>query len=858
MQENYELVQRGFRILVGSMSSYIGQTLNKIYGDEWWNELLSTLQYPKDLPTKGTYDELVDSLDIANCLRIIDWMWGPVFRNHLTPSSRAWSKELMGLRNSVAHYGQQDLDQPMAERGLDTMALLCAEIDHDGAEEIRKIYREVRARASDAIRPTTVLRYAELPESASKRGALKEGSLLNIPASAWTHTVLEHNLVKYLTAYIPIEPKVGLIGRDDVVNKVRTMLDSHKNIALVSGIGGIGKTAVMAQICNDIITEDRKDTYVAWITCGESYIDDFLCLRQALGIPEELKCEVAYKEVIGKLRKLNGTIYLFLDDMGRMPDRKELGMYNTLRPNVRIMITSRHEIKGIPHVDLQELKKDSAIKMFYDYYGRDKEQKYVSDAWWIIKSDSVRSHTQLVELLAKAANVFYGRLPEFRRKLEEKGYLDVSHRRFDSGRFANNTIKEIVIQLYNVSDLSEEQQRIMRLFSIFTAEKVIYGAVEEWAGFDEDTVDGLARLGWLVRAENGFIIRQIIKDSLVEQVGENLKIEDYGDLLNRVIDTNEYMPRDLEYSEVQERLVLTVDVARYLWTRVEGFLENENHSEEYKELFMSSGVLFNNIAGVFRAQADYEKALEYYGKALAISERVLGTEHPDTATTYNDTGRVYYCQDDYARALEYYMKALSIRERVLGSDHPDTAATYNNMALVYDAQGDYEMALEYYVKALSIREQVLGMEHPDTAMTYNNMVSLLRVQVDYEKALVIVEKVLDPEWPSTVMTYNKMAGVYENMGHYPKALACYAKALSISERVLGPEHPSTATAYNNMAVVYYKRGDFKNSLKYFEKALAVRKMKLGINHPNTQNTMKWIDKAKTEVHTISEMYKYRG
>lgn len=175
MQENYELVQRGFRILVGSMSSYIGQTLNKIYGDEWWNELLSTLQYPKDLPTKGTYDELVDSLDIANCLRIIDWMWGPVFRNHLTPSSRAW-----GLRNSVAHYGQQDLDQPMAERGLDTMALLCAEIDQDGAEEIRKIYREVRARASDAIRPTTVLRYAEQPESASKRGALKEGSLLNL------------------------------------------------------------------------------------------------------------------------------------------------------------------------------------------------------------------------------------------------------------------------------------------------------------------------------------------------------------------------------------------------------------------------------------------------------------------------------------------------------------------------------------------------------------------------------------------------------------------------------------------------------------------------------------------------------
>ena len=180
MQENYELVQRGFRILVGSMSAYIGQTLKKVYKDDWWIELLTALQYPKDLPVHGTYSELVDSLDIANCLRIIDWMWGPVYRNLLIPRCRAWSKELMGLRNSVAHSGQQDLDQPMAERGLDTMALLCAEIDPESVDEIREIYREVRSRANDAVRPTMIVRGAEQPESDSKRGALQEGSLLQL------------------------------------------------------------------------------------------------------------------------------------------------------------------------------------------------------------------------------------------------------------------------------------------------------------------------------------------------------------------------------------------------------------------------------------------------------------------------------------------------------------------------------------------------------------------------------------------------------------------------------------------------------------------------------------------------------
>ena len=40
MQENFELVQKGFRILVSSMSGYIGQELNKIYKNVWWNEVL--------------------------------------------------------------------------------------------------------------------------------------------------------------------------------------------------------------------------------------------------------------------------------------------------------------------------------------------------------------------------------------------------------------------------------------------------------------------------------------------------------------------------------------------------------------------------------------------------------------------------------------------------------------------------------------------------------------------------------------------------------------------------------------------------------------------------------------------------
>lgn len=179
MQENFELVQRGFRILVSSMSRYIGQEMNKTYKNNWWNEVLYTLYDQRNLPCSGTYGELLDSLDVANCIRLIDRKWNDVFRDILPKECRIWSKELMGVRNIVAHIGQQDLEQPMAERALDTMALLCKEIDQEGAEEIREIYKTVRARA-EGNSSTIVYTGLAQPASDSKRGALTEGSLLHL------------------------------------------------------------------------------------------------------------------------------------------------------------------------------------------------------------------------------------------------------------------------------------------------------------------------------------------------------------------------------------------------------------------------------------------------------------------------------------------------------------------------------------------------------------------------------------------------------------------------------------------------------------------------------------------------------
>ena len=147
-RENYEAVLKGFNILLPMLSAFVCNEMSRVYKDNWWNQVREALtdsdNHQKDIPISGDYAKLQDSLDMANCLRLINRRWREVFCQKLSLSHRNWASELQGVRNKAAHQGTGDFDQAYAERALDTMALLCESIDGDTTEEIRALYRKVR------------------------------------------------------------------------------------------------------------------------------------------------------------------------------------------------------------------------------------------------------------------------------------------------------------------------------------------------------------------------------------------------------------------------------------------------------------------------------------------------------------------------------------------------------------------------------------------------------------------------------------------------------------------------------------------------------------------------------------------
>lgn len=71
MNENVELVRKGFGILLNSLSGFIGMEMNKTCGKNWWDEVMISLSDQTNLLYKGEYSELIDQLLFQKSFAVI-------------------------------------------------------------------------------------------------------------------------------------------------------------------------------------------------------------------------------------------------------------------------------------------------------------------------------------------------------------------------------------------------------------------------------------------------------------------------------------------------------------------------------------------------------------------------------------------------------------------------------------------------------------------------------------------------------------------------------------------------------------------------------------------------------------------
>jgi tetratricopeptide (TPR) repeat protein len=237
---------------------------------------------------------------------------------------------------------------------------------------------------------------------------------------------------------------------------------------------------------------------------------------------------------------------------------------------------------------------------------------------------------------------------------------------------------------------------------------------------------------------------------------------------------------------------------------------------------------------------DYEGALPYYAKALAIRESVLGKEHLETAQSLLNMGRLLRAIGKLGMTRSYFEQALAIRKQRLGERHSDTAECLDNLGRCLHEQGNLAEALPLLEEALAINCETVGEADARTAEFHNNVGMCLvdmgegaQALHHLKQALAINEKMLGSDHPHVALSNNNIGVMLRNLGRLEEAKPYYERALQIRQTSLGVEHPDTGQSLNNLGTLLRDLGHLDKAQEYIESGLHIYETVLGAEHPRT-------------------------
>jgi len=678
----------------------------------------------------------------------------------------------------------------------------------------------------------------------------------------------EARLPKELTLSIPKSDPRDIIGRENDLNQLHTLLTDDKRVVVVNGLGGIGKTTlVQAYVCQ----YEEAYEHIAWITqTSENLQNDFINTDSLLKIlqiePTSLEPKHIFEDIILKLKNVKDKPNLLVIDNAE----QSLSNYKDLlpsQPKWHLLVTSREEISGFHLLPLDFLSEEQAIELFKKHYPLQKLNE--QDIKELVQT--IDYHTLTIELLAKTAKVQRYDAAKLKEAIEQDLRANV-----EVGRQSEQVEKigTYLSTVFSLSKLNEAELWLLKQFACLPSDFHTYNLLEELLIDEEssykdifaETVSNIAQKGWLLqnRATDSYkmhrIIAEVVKKeqritttdvvTLISSITQQLIIDQAKDnpvdkfvwipfgkslLANFSEDTTTVI------SNLQNILALRlIDLGDY--KEAQTLLEKAMLSTEQNlgEDHPDTAMIYSNLAIVIRNSGDYKRARILLEKAMLSDEKNLGKDHPITAIRYCNLGLVLKDLGDYKGAKTLLEKAVLSAEKNFGKDHHTTATNYSNLGTVLQALGDYANARTLLEKAMQWAENNFGKDHPSTARSYSNLAMVFQDLRDYKDAKTLLKKAvlsneenLGQDHPDTLKNYIQLASVLKALGGYVDAKILLEKAVLSTEKNFGKNHPNTAKNYSRLALVLKASGDYAGAKTFLEKAVLSAESNFGKDHVTT-------------------------
>ncbi|WP_268915588.1 tetratricopeptide repeat protein [Antribacter soli] len=647
---------------------------------------------------------------------------------------------------------------------------------------------------------------------------------------------------------------------------------SKPGVAVVHGLGGVGKSSLVVKYLTDHQVRGRP---VWWIRSDspQTLEQDLAQAARRLHLgPEDAAphrfAEEAIAWLVGK-----GDFVVVLDNVNRVQDVEPVLRALRAARNARVVVTTRlaagWSLAGMVVRELGVLSVAEAVRVLTAMAGPDPVR-----AW--------PGAVELVEELGRLplavdqAGAYLKEVPhltpaDFRDQLRRAPQSAITSGGFGSD--GERTIARIWrVTLDRLAQTHPEALDVLRVIAWWSPDGIPVPLLD---GLDGATsgLQALAGLSMVTLTPDSAVVHRLVQTvaRTPDPADPHRQPEDIADALQRaalmLADAMPDVDDPGQWSQVRLLLPSVEAYARHtepgvandvfsgVIDRAATFLQNQGalgqatgwferalaareqlHGVDHPDTLTSR----NNLASAYLSAGDLGRAIPLFEQTLADNERVLGADHPNTLTSRNNLAGAYASAGDLGRAIPLYERTLSDRERVLGADHPHTLTSRNSLAGAYESAGDLGRAIPLYEATLADQERVLGVDHPDTLTSRNNLAGAYESSGDlgraiplYEATLADCERVLGVDHPNTLSSRNNLAYAYQSAGDLGRAIPVYEATLADRERVLGADHPDTLTSRNNLAYAYGSAGERARAIPVYEATLADRERVLGADHPDT-------------------------
>ncbi|MBN3877374.1 tetratricopeptide repeat protein [Nostoc sp. JL23] len=670
---------------------------------------------------------------------------------------------------------------------------------------------------------------------------------------------------------------VKFVGRETELQNLHEMLQENNQvvIAAIAGMVGLGKTELALQYA--IAHRENYKGGICWLLAKAGdvgiQIVQFARTHLDLNPPQYLDGDLLSQVKYCWQHWHEGNVLVVVDDLN---DYSKVETYLLPQlPRFKVLITTRLQLDFPQSFTLNVLGESSAVEVLQAWVGEKVTQESAAAKKLSERLGYLPLALNLVGRYIKKRRIS---LAEMVQRLDAKGKA-LSHQALaldEKDRTCTLNVKRGVITAFELSweELSNDAKELGVLLSLFALAPIPWLLVEnvETGKDAEQLEDSRVELEslHLLQGEDSYQLHQLIREFFQLKQAEFNQVEEFKRSLCRVMvaiakEIPDY-PTFKQVTAVSQAIPHLAEVAKNLtqylsnddllcsfvgnalfydgqglydqalpWYKQCVEVTQKRLGEEHLD-FASS---LNNLGCLYRSQGKYSKAEPLLQQALKLTRCLLGEEHLEVATSLNNLAYLYHCQGKYSEAEPLYLQTLKLRRRLLGEEHLEVATSLNNLAYLYNSQGRYIEAEPLYLQALEIWRRLLGEEHPHIATSLNNLALLYESQGRYSKAEPLFQQalklrchLLGEEHSHIAQSLNNLALLYESQGRYSEAETLYQQALTLMRRVLGEEHPDVATSLSNLALLYYYQEQYSESEHLYLQALELWRRLVGEEHPN--------------------------